>query len=146
MSLLLLGGVRCDKILSAGEQCGGPGIDGECEAGLVCVAESLESEIAFCEGTYWYLKFSNVIMYLSCSCIVTASLKVPCLISEYYGYCPAVLDGCEIFGCNEESGECVCNTSSNCLASFNFTSLEDCQNSLKGEAEPPVPTLIHSVL
>ena len=63
MSLLLLGSIRCDKILSAGDQCGGPGIDGECEAGLVCVAESLESEIAFCEGTYWYLKFSNVITY-----------------------------------------------------------------------------------
>lgn len=64
------------------------------------------------------------------------------LLSDRYGYCPAALNECEIFGCNEESGECVCNTSSNCLASFNFTSLEECQDNIKGEAELPSPTLV----
>ena len=55
--------------------------------------------------------------------------------------CVCVCRSSADIGWNEESGECVCNTSSNCLASFNFTSLEECQDNIKGEAEPPSPTL-----
>ena len=46
-ALLLLHSAHC---LSAGEQCGGAGVTGECAEGLACVAVSIDSPIAFCEG------------------------------------------------------------------------------------------------